>query len=199
MFFFFLISVCCEIFGFDSKNPRREVVFDVTGDQICKGFFEPTPESDGKFKVLIKTQDGNIFFESEVLTKSKPVNFAFNITDNRDLHCIIEAIYNKDTKNPKSDLEIKFETQFDTFRKDIAKQVRVEPATYSLTKIGNLMTEMNIQTDDLVVNLGMVDNEHKRMFVAAVFLSIATLVVYVGVQIYLFNLMRNFFKTKKLI
>lgn len=195
--FLFFYSCLCEIYMFDKNVTKRTIVFDVTGEQICQGFFKPLNSNEGFFDVKIRSEDGGLFFEALNLKNHTP--FAFNVSDNKDLYC--EILFNPDKNNhfKKSELELLFETKFDTFNKSVAKQVRVEPATYTLTKLNNLLHEANIKTEELAYSLEHVGIENKKMFVFSIILSLATLISYIGVQIYLLQNMRKFFKNKKLI
>ncbi|WUR03101.1 transmembrane EMP24 domain-containing protein [Vairimorpha necatrix] len=197
-FLLFLTNLSCEILMFNETTKKREIVFDVTGDQICKGYFQPTLSSYGDFKISIITKDGHKYFETEIY-KNERKDFSFNVTDNKDLICTIIPSWPEKSKKHTSELEVHFETQFDTFRKDVAKQVRVEPATYSLTKIGNVMQEMNDHIDRLIRKMSLVEQENKKMFFLAMVLSSFVLCIYVFVEVYLLQQLRNFFKTKKLI
>lgn len=200
MFFLFYLSMTvCEIFEWKNAVNTKTLVFDVTGDQICKGFFKPLKGSDSTMKVVIKTASNSIFFQNDNLPIDEETHFSFNITNNEDLICEMTPRDTDRYRSFEAQLEIKFDTQFDTFRKDVAKQVRVEPAMYSLTKLDNLLHEISKQTDDLAGRITKVEGEHKRVFVFATFLAILTLCVYISVQTYLFYSMKNFLKNKKFI
>ncbi|EEQ82429.1 hypothetical protein NCER_100864 [Vairimorpha ceranae BRL01] len=194
----FFSKIFCEIFLFDIHKRKQEIIFDVTGNQICTGWFNILPNSNADFSVVITANDGSKFFSGKVIKKGKK-DFSFNVTDTKDIKCTMTANFFENNKSKTAELEIKFDTQFDTFRKDVAKQVRIEPATYSLTKIGNVMMDMNNYIDKLITKLSRVDVESKKTFIFSILLSMVVLIVYVIVEIYLLNQMKTFFKTKKLI
>ncbi|KAF9763146.1 hypothetical protein NGRA_1470 [Nosema granulosis] len=200
MFFLFFLSLSiCEIFEWRNSQDKKILVFDVTGDQICKGYFKPIEGSNATMKVVIKTEKNSIFFQNESLPMNEETHFSFNVTNNEDLICEMTPIASNNRKGVQAELEVKFDTQFDTFRKDVAKQVRVEPAMYSLTKLDNLLHEISLQTDELAGRISRVEGEHKRVFIFATILAILTLLVYISVQFYLFYSMKNFLKNKKFI
>ncbi|EOB11849.1 Putative membrane integral protein [Nosema bombycis CQ1] len=200
MFIFFFLSFSfCEVFEWRNSNNKKTLVFDVTGDQICKGHFKPLPGSNSSFKVIIRSEKNSIFFQNDNLPMNVETHYSFNVTDNEDLICEMTPVDVEKQRGFQSELEIRFETQFDTFRKEVAKEVRVEPAMYSLTKLENLLHEISKQTEELAMQIGDVEGEHKRIFVFANILSILTLIVYILVQGYLFYSMKDFLKNKKFI
>ncbi|EOB14158.1 Putative membrane integral protein [Nosema bombycis CQ1] len=197
--FYFLCVSFCEVFEWRNSNNKKTLVFDVTGDQICKGHFKPLPGSNSSFKVIIRSEKNSIFFQNDNLPMNVETHYSFNVTDNEDLICEMTPVDVEKQRGFQSELEIRFETQFDTFRKEVAKEVRVEPAMYSLTKLENLLHEISKQTEELATQIGDVEGEHKRIFVFANILSILTLIVYILVQGYLFYSMKDFLKNKKFI
>lgn len=193
----FLYSSLCEIFKFDKNVTKRTIVFDVTGGQICQGFFKPLDNNIGIFDVKIKSEDGGLFFEALKLKEETP--FAFNIADNKDLYCVITLNPDKNNNYIKAEIEVFFETKSDTFNKKEAKQGKIANANKALTDLNNVLHEANIKSEELAFSLEHVGVENKKMFVFSILLSLSTLISYVGVQIYLLQNMRKFFKNKKLI
>ncbi|EOB13129.1 putative membrane integral protein, partial [Nosema bombycis CQ1] len=146
LIFFFLSFSFCEVFEWRNSNNKKTLVFDVTGDQICKGHFKPLPGSNSSFKVIIRSEKNSIFFQNDNLPMNVETHYSFNVTDNEDLICEMTPVDVEKQRGFQSELEIRFETQFDTFRKEVAKEVRVEPAMYSLNKLEIYF--MNIQTNE---------------------------------------------------
>jgi p24 family protein delta-1 len=202
MFFLALLAIAAaEIFILDKKSKEGlRMELDVIERRICKGFFKPLGGENCTFKASIKSDADNILFSNDSLQRETETHFSFSTVRNELLAMIVTPVV-IDEKKPHTlpEIEIKFESQFNTFDRDVAKKVSVEPAMLAMTKLDNLLLELNGETEYLAHNMGRIDYEHRKLFSYLTFLSLAILVVYFCVNVYEVYLLKRFFKMKKMI
>jgi hypothetical protein len=206
LIFLFIGLLSALIFKPKDKNEIVEIEIDVIENQICQGFFKPAKGYNIGYEVSISTLDEEsekkkfYFYNSSVPFDVK-THFSFNNVDPQKLilQIIPFVLTEENSRYTTGEIEFKFDTQFDTFNKEVAKGVRVEPAIHALTKIEELLFQIKVQTEARADKMNAVTTEH-RMVVSFVSLcSIVTLCVFFGVNIYQLHSIKKFFKRKKLI
>lgn len=200
MFFILCLGITlAEIFTLNQRNDLT-VEFDVIENKICKGFFNPIEGKNATFKATISSEDGGILFHSPSLVLGSKTHFSFNTDKPKILTMsLVPLVIDKNSSYVYPDIEVSFDAQFDTFKKDIAKKVSVEPAMAAMTKLDNLLHRLSGESDYLAHKMGRIDYEHRRMFSFVTIFSIITLAIYFAVNSYELYSLKKFFKKKKMI
>lgn len=198
MFFFLCLGITmAEIF-----RPQKElkVELDVIGEKICRGFFKPIGGKNSTFRATISSEGGSILFSNQELPIETETHFSFNISDPKVLiMTLTPVVIDRSSPYVYGDIEVSFDAQFDTFKKGVAKKVSVEPAMAAMTKLDNLLHELNRESEYLAHKMGSVDYEHRRMFSFVTIFSVVTLAIYFAVNSYEVYSLKRFFKMKKMI
>ncbi|KMV66614.1 emp24/gp25L domain-containing protein [Encephalitozoon cuniculi EcunIII-L] len=188
-----------EIFSVRRKR-NIEIEFDVIENKICKGYLKPINCKNSSFKALLESEGGSVYLSSESLPVDTETHFSFNISEPKVLSMVLTPVV-IDGSQPYTfgEIELDFTAQFDTFKKDVAKKVSVEPAMAAMTKLDNLLHELNNESEYLAHRMGSVDYEHRRMFSFVTVFSVITLVIYFAVNSYELYSLKRFFQRKKMI
>lgn len=199
MIFLYLGMIAAEIFSVRRKR-SLEVEFDVIENKICKGYLKPINCKNSSFRASIMSDGGSVYLSSESLPVDTETHFSFNISDPKVLTMVLTPIV-LDESQPYTfgEVELDFSAQFDTFKKDVAKKVSVEPAMAAMTGLDNLLHELNRESEYLAHRMGSVDYEHRRMFSFVTVFSVLTLGVYFAVNSYELYSLKRFFQKKKMI
>ncbi|ADM11089.1 putative membrane integral protein [Encephalitozoon intestinalis ATCC 50506] len=199
IFVLYLGIIFAEIFSVRRKR-NIEVEFDVIENKICKGYLKPINCKNSSFKAVLASESGSVYLSNENLPVDTETHFSFNISEPKVLSMVLTPIVIDETQpHTFGEIELNFSAQFDTFKKDVAKKVSVEPAMAAMTKLDNLLYELNNESEYLAHRMGSVDYEHRRMFSFVTVFSVITLVIYFGVNSYELYSLKKFFQKKKMI
>ncbi|AFN82562.1 putative membrane integral protein [Encephalitozoon romaleae SJ-2008] len=199
IFVLYLGMIVGEIFS-ARRNRNIEIEFDVIENKICKGYLKPINCKNSSFKAVLASDTGSVYLSNENLPVDTETHFSFNISEPKVLSMVLTPIVIDDSQpHTFGEIEVDFSTQFDTFKKDVAKKVSVEPAMAAMTKLDNLLHELNSESEYLAHRMGSIDYEHRRMFSFVTVFSVVTLVIYFGVNSYELYSLKKFFQKKKMI
>lgn len=173
---------------------------DIIDNQICTGYFKAVDADPNNYSaVIVSEEDQIIYFNKETLTESG-AHFSFN---NNEPEILMVEIKRKVKANTKSFLPgkivYKFESDFDTFNKEVAKNVRVEPAVEALITLEKLLYEVFVQTQSRREKMMALTKQHGMMVRYVSVLSVITLILMILFSAYQLYAMKKFFKKKKLI
>lgn len=173
---------------------------DLIENQICTGFFKPKDSINCTYDVMIvSTHDEVLYFHKDGLPETE-THFSFNTTEPESLIVEIKAKPIDSTQaHLPNKIVYKFDSEFDTFNKDVAKNVRVEPAVEALISLEKLLYEAYIQTQARTVKMKVLTAQHGMMVRYVTFISIVTLLLVILFNTYQIYAMKKFFKKKKLI
>lgn len=199
IFVLYLGMIVGEIFSAHRKR-NIEVELDVIENKICKGYLKPINCKNSSFKAVLASDTGSVYLSNENLPVDTETHFSFNISDPKVLSMVLTPIVIDDSQpHAFGEIEVDFSAQFDTFKKDVAKKVSVEPAMAAMTKLDNLLHELNNESEYLAHRMGSIDYEHRRMFSFVTVFSVITLFIYFGVNSYELYSLKRFFQKKKMI
>lgn len=199
MFFPFLASALAEILVLRDRDAFT-MEFDVIENKICSGFLKPLGGKNTTYKAAMHTESGSILFSSASLRPDEETHFSFSVDRPTNMRLVVTPVVLDRAGQPiNPDLEISFNAQFDTFKKDVAKRVSVEPAMAAMTRLDNLLYELSRESEYLAHKMGRIDYEHRRMFSFVTIFSVITLAIYFAVNSYELYSLKRFFKMKKMI
>ncbi|KAM0677405.1 hypothetical protein BDAP_002088 [Binucleata daphniae] len=203
----FLFFVCfnaksISIF-YDQSEPNLKIEEEIIEHQICQGYFHPFTSTNCTFEVSITSQDKKLYyFYKDKLALNEETHFSFNNIDPQVV--LIEArpvSVDGLSLNIPDDLKLKYEFsyQFDTFNKDIAKDVRIQPTVQALTHLEKLMYEVYVQTEKRGEMLRKLSMQYNKYFKFVYLISFVTFFLVICMNIWQVYSIRRFFKKKKMI
>lgn len=200
MFFFLSLLIANSITIHYPQSQSLVIEEDVIENQICTGFFQPKDAINTSYEVMILSPNEEVLYFHKEGIPNAETHFSFNITDAENLLVEIKAKpTNEEISHVPNKIAYKFESDFDTFNKDVAKNVRVEPAVEALISLEKLLYEAYIQTQARTVKLQTLTRQHGMMVRYVTFVSIVTLILVTLFNAYQIYAMKKFFKKKKLI
>ncbi|KAM0684967.1 hypothetical protein COBT_003824, partial [Conglomerata obtusa] len=121
------------------------------------------------YEISITSEDKKMYYlYQEKLKQGEETHFSFNNIDPQKL--FVEAkpvslVNNLGLKDLIGDFKLKynFEYQFDTFNKDVAKDVRIQPTVQALMHLERLMHEVFLQTEARGDRLRVLSMQHNRI------------------------------------
>ncbi|KAL0265901.1 UNVERIFIED_CONTAM: hypothetical protein PYX00_011618 [Menopon gallinae] len=163
---------------------------------IFTGSFEVLgPVSQGgSVKIVSSMNPRNKYLDIEVHPGSKQ-HFSFSLSDPDEL--LVTMM--KSTPRETMKIRLKYETQFNTFNKDVAQKVVVKPAMTALNRFGMLLKRVSDQTYERARQMSKVRAEHKKSVILVLSFSLLTMIGFAVVNYYQVVMLKRFFKQKKLI
>ncbi|KAH9411940.1 hypothetical protein HK407_02g03860 [Ordospora pajunii] len=199
IFILYLGIVFGEIFSM-KKRKSMEVELDVIENKICKGYLKPIDFKNATCKVLLESEEGHEYLSNMKLSTDNETHFSFSISSPKTLNMtLVPVVLDEEKPHVFGDVEFEFSAQFDTFKKDVAKKVSVEPAMAAMTKLDNLLYDLIRQSEELVRSIRDVDYKHKGMFSFVSAFSVVILMIQFAGNFYELYSLRKFFQKKKMI
>ncbi|TBU01679.1 reverse transcriptase, partial [Hamiltosporidium magnivora] len=147
------------IFHFENRMDNLTIKIDLIENQICQGHFTPLNVIGESFEVIISTEDeGKYYLHNTSLPPNKETHFSFNTYEAQTILIYMKRKQIDNSHVPNNyvpRIELKFDSQFDTFNKEVAKGVRVEPAIAALTNLQKLLHDATIETEVVTNTLNM--------------------------------------------
>lgn len=169
-------------------------------NQIVQGVLKPIGNINCKYIVtIIGTETGIYHFHTDKL-ENADMAYSFNISEPTDFEITIKPV----VIDPSRDYEpgklgYSMTSQFDTFKKEVAKDVKVEPALQTLTWMEDLLIQIIKQTEQRHVQLNSMTEEYNRSIRFISGFSLLTLSIVIAFNFYQVYSMKQFFKKKKMI
>ena len=199
MFFSFFLLAACEIFTFRKPNQTMLISFTLDPDNINTGFFKTTPENNMNFKVKITGKDeNNVFYSNEHLKEGEEVHFSFNNTLSQDVFMIITSyIVDESAPYNPGEIQMKFESAFDTFNSKVSKKQQYEPAIFALDHLLKKLTDTSNLTRETYNKSGDLRNQQKKMQGFVLGFSILSLIAFGMFNFFQLYLMKSYLNEKK--
>lgn len=201
IFISFISLIFCEIdIVYEKSDAFLKIEEDVIEHQICSGYFEAKNNINCSYEVSITTREGRqfLFYKEQIGTDK--THFSFNTTKPQKLIVEIRpVVLDKSLDYFTSLVTYHFDSQFDTFNKEVAKGVKIEPAVQALTSLEKLLYEIYLKTEARAEGLRNLHTQHSKVIRFVVGISMVTLSFVIGFNVYQVYSMKQFFKKKKLI
>lgn len=196
MLFFFLASAYAYIFTIGHDRTKQEILLKGIEGTIFTGSFEAIgPASQGgSVKIVSSMNPRNKYLDIDVHPGSKQ-HFSFSLSDPDEL--LVTMM--KSAPREIMKIRLKYETQFNTFNKDMAQKVVVRPAMTTLNSFGMLLKKVSDQTYERARQMSKVRAEHKKSVILVLAFSLLTMIGFGVVNYYQVVMLKRFFKQKKLI
>lgn len=199
MFLSLFWLAACEIFTFKHPNKTMLISFTLDPDNINTGFFKTTPGNNMNFRVKITGKDeNNVFYSNDHLKEGEEVHFSFNNTLVQDVFMRITS-YLIDESLPYNpgEVQMKFESTFDTFNAKVSKKQQYEPAIYALDHLLKKLTETSNLTRETYNKSGDLRNQQKNMQGFVLGFSILSLIAFGFINFFQLYLMKSYLNEKK--
>ncbi|KAK1348876.1 hypothetical protein LUQ84_002021 [Hamiltosporidium tvaerminnensis] len=204
IYFLFLLNITMAvIFHFENRMDNLTIKIDLIENQICQGHFTPLNVIGESFEVIISTEDeGKYYLHNTSLPPNKETHFSFNTYEAQTILIYMKRKQIDNSHVPNNyvpRIELKFDSQFDTFNKEVAKGVRVEPAIAALTNLQKLLHDATIETEVVTNTLNMWIGNFNKLVASSLYVSVLTLLLFIFFNVVHVNRMKKFFMRKKLI
>lgn len=201
--FSLIISKPISIY-YDNSEPTIKIEEEIIEHQICQGYFTPVSSTNCTFEISISTQDKQLyFFYKDKLAMNEETHFSFNNIDPQVVLIEAKPVMPDGTqlKIIPNDLQLKYDFtyQFDTFNKEIAKDVRIQPTVQALTHLEKLMYDVYVQTETRGDMLNKLIMQYNKYFKFVFSISFITFSIVICMNIWQVYSIRKFFKKKKMI
>lgn len=195
----FLSLISCEIFTFDSPNKTQLISFTLDPDNINTGFFKVAPGNNMNFKVKITGKDeNNVFYSNENIKENEEVHFSFSNTVVQDAFLKIVS-YIPDEASPyrSGEIQMKFESTFDTFNSNVSKKQQYEPAIFALDHLLKKLAETSKLTRETYNKSGDLKDQQRKMQGFVIGFSILSLIAFGFFNFFQLYLMKAYLNEKK--
>lgn len=196
MFFLLLAGAYAYIFTIGHDRVKQEILLKGIEGTIFTGSFEivgPTAQS-GSVRIVSSLNPRNSYLDIEVHPGTKQ-HFSFSLSDPDEL--LVTMMKSAPRESMK--IRLKYETQFNTFNKDVAQKVVVRPAMATLNSFGVLVKKVSDQTYERARQMSKIRAEHKKSVILVLVFSLLTMIGFAVVNYYQVVMLKRFFKQKKLI
>eukprot|EP00866_Antonospora_locustae_P001977 jgi/Antlo1/1977/149 len=196
MLLLFLAGTYAYIFTIGNDRAKQEILMKGIEGTIFIGSFEifgPATQSC-YVKIVSSMNPRNKYLDIEVHPGTKQ-HFSFSLSDPDELLVTMT----KSAPREMMKIRLKYETQFNTFNKDVAQKVVVRPAMTTLNSFGMLVKKVSDQTYERARQMSKIRAEHKKSVILVLVFSLLTMMGFAVVNYYQVVMLKRFFKQKKLI
>lgn len=198
--FLFIFSEARINIYYNKKLPSMSFTENMIDNQIVHGFFKPIGNINCKYSVSIVGSDTGIHhFYTEQLENTE-MNYSFNISEPSDFVITFKPTVIDSTRDfVPGKIGYSMVSQVDTFKKEVAKDAKVEPALQTLTWLEELLIQVIRQTERRHKQLNALTEQYNKSIRFMSGFSLLTLSVVIAFNFYQVYSMKQFFKKKKMI
>lgn len=199
--FLFISSVHSLIYTLTKQNPLKVYSHDLIPNQITQGSVAIIGGINSKYALTIESEgDRRTYYHSPDIDPADVKHFSFVNSDAKQLKIYIEAYSQDDSPNFEPGLvRFSFNSKFNTFDKNVAKEHAVEPAMKQLIEFEKLLQTVYLKTEAKKNKLIVVIRSQKTLFTSISYLSFFLFILFAGVNVWQMKRVENFFKKKKLL
>lgn len=199
MFLSLLWFAACEIFTFTEPNKTQLISFTLDSDNINTGFFKIEPGNNMSFKVKITGKDeNNVFYANDHIKEGEEVHFSFNNTVVQDVFMkIMSYIPDVSQAFKPGEIQMKFESTFDTFNSKVSKKQQFEPAIFALSEVLRKFTQTIELTRETYNKSGDLRDQQRKMQGFVIGFSILSLIAFGFFNFFQLYLMKSYLNEKK--
>ncbi|EPR79273.1 Emp24/gp25L/p24 family protein [Spraguea lophii 42_110] len=178
---------------------------DIIEHQIIQGSFKPLKndtDANVTYNAIVTDENNDkIFFHSNNLPIGEETHFSFNTVEAVTVlfKMKVQRNNNDTYKNTPLKIELKIDSKFDTFNKEVAKNEKITPAMQTLTALEKLLREVHNNSIMRKNKFNQVAGQHKRLIFSVVVLSFVTLLLFIAGNAYQVMVFKKFLKQKKYI
>lgn len=169
----------------------------VIGNQICRGSFKLLTPTTGSIATTIFSEDMKRVFTKENLKYDSQVNFSFNTTPGQTYMIKIEEIDHIPEKSIK--VEYEFNSQYNTFNKEIAKYEVIDPALSEMARFEKLLYQLSLQTSYRQRETAAFSGSINEIVASILCINLVMSIAFAGILAYQTISFKGFLKKKKLI
>lgn len=188
-------------FELSEKLPKIEILEDMIENQIFQGTFRPVGTKNCSYSISVTCpKDEKVFFYGREIPADEDTVVTFSTAS-------YEKIKITMLLNMPEGLEIfmpgvlhfTYTTQFDTFDKNVARDVSVGPAINTLQNFEKLLYSLEQQTQAKQEQMDYLRNKHDAISILVVGCSLSTLLIFTLLNVQQVYSLSSFIKKKKLI
>ncbi len=192
IFSFLKFFINCELFELD-HNETINIQFVIERHNISNGYFQSYNDNSNFQIKIVGSEDSSKIFYDHVLKGIDEPHFSFSTKD------IAKATLSITNKGQRNSIYMKYETKLNTFDSEISRISQIEPAVYALNSLLakiNDVIELSKTVGDESSALG---SEHRYMVRFIVFLSLVSMLAYLGFNVLQTIFMKRYLNRKKLL
>jgi hypothetical protein len=197
--FLFLYKITCEIFTFNAPGKTQTISFTLDPDNINTGFFKSTPGNNMNFKVKITGKDeNNVFYSNEALNEGEEVHFSFSNTTVQEVFLKITSfLVNESSGFNPGEIQMKFESTYDTFNSKVSKKQQYEPAIFALDHLLKKLSMASEVTRETYNKSGDLKDQQNKMQAFVIGFSVLSLIAFGFFNFFQLYLMKCYLNEKK--
>ncbi|KAG0442706.1 hypothetical protein DMUE_0070 [Dictyocoela muelleri] len=198
---FSIVQILAIGFNLSEKKPKIEIFQDMIENQIFQGTFKPVGTKNCTYSISVTCpKDEKVFFYSRKIPNDEETVVTFSTTSYEKIKISMLLNIPDDSSNYEpGDLNFTYTTQFDTFDKNVARGVSVEPAMNALQNFEKLLYNLEQQTQVKQQQMEYLRNRHDSINFLVVGCSLCTLLIFTVLNIQQVYSLNTFIKKKKLI
>lgn len=197
----FLVYTRCLIYTLSKNQPLKEFTHNVIPNQMTQGSVKAIGGQNCKYAITIESDaDKRAVFHKTDISSDKPNHFIVVNQDARLFIIFIEA-YKIDENGifEPGKVQFSFNSKFNTFDKDVAKEHAVEPAMKQLLEFEKLLHTTLLKTETKRSKLLQMIKSQRSLFLSVSYLSFFLFVLFFVVNILQMKRAEKFFRSKKLL
>ncbi|KAI5181051.1 hypothetical protein NEOKW01_1292 [Nematocida sp. AWRm80] len=194
-----LASMCqgtmvLNIKDFTKPYVVRRAVID---NRISKGSFKIETPTQGSLNVAIFSEDLKKVFYKDGLKSQEKIDFSFNTTKGQTY--TIQLSQKDPIPESHLKVEYQFDTQYNTFNKNVAKTEVIDPALSEMSNFEKLLYELSIQTSFRQKETAAFSDSINEIVISILCINFIMFVAFAGILAYQTISFKDFLKKKKLI